>query len=89
MTTQARQDRQPVALHHVHDGPYPRVSNSNPLPIKLIGSLITVAFDHVTLGYTGSDLTSVVYRSGGAGGTIVATLTLGYSDGNLSTIERT
>jgi len=46
------------------------------------------AYDHMTLGYTGSDLTSVTYRSGGAGGTVVATLTLGYSGGNLVTIAR-
>jgi hypothetical protein len=39
--------------------------------------------------YTGSDLTEVVYKSGGAGGTVVATLTLTYDgSGNLLTVTR-
>ena len=58
-------------------------------PVRLLGALIPVDYDHVTLGYTGADLTSVVYRTGGAGGTTVATLTLGYSGGDLVTIGRT
>ena len=46
--------------------------------------------DHVTNSYNGSgQLTSVVYRQGGATGSIVATLTLTYdANSNLSTVSR-
>jgi hypothetical protein len=37
--------------------------------------------DYIALSYTGSNLTGVVYKTGGASGTTVATLTLAY-DGN-------
>jgi hypothetical protein len=39
-------------------------------------------YDDLELSYTGSNLTSVVYKSGGSGGTTVATLTLGYDGSN-------
>lgn len=47
------------------------------------------AHDYISLGYTGSDLTSVVYKTGGSGGTTVATLTLAYSGGNLVSVTKT
>ena len=37
--------------------------------------------DYISMAYTGANVTSVVYRSGGASGIIVTTLTLAY-DGN-------
>jgi hypothetical protein len=39
-------------------------------------------YNYTSLSYTGSNLTSVVYKSGGSGGTTVATLTLGYDGSN-------
>lgn len=53
--------------------PYPSV-----LPVQ---GLEIPVHDYISLSYTGSNLTGVVYKSGGAGGTTVATLTLAY-DGN-------
>jgi len=44
--------------------------------------------DYIELGYTGSNLTSVVYKTGGSGGTTVATLTLGYTDDNLTSVTK-
>jgi hypothetical protein len=44
--------------------------------------------DYVGLTYTGDDLTSVVYKDGGSGGTTVATLTLAYSGGKLQSVTR-
>jgi len=50
-------------------------------------SLATVAglsipeHDYIGLTYSGSDLTGVTYKTGGSGGTTVATLVLAY-DGN-------
>jgi hypothetical protein len=43
-------------------------------------------YDYMSLAYTGDNLTSVVYKTGGSGGTTVATLTLAYSGANLTSI---
>jgi hypothetical protein len=50
-------------------------------PVPITTGLEIPAHDHVDLTYTGSNLTGVVYKQGGSGGTTVATLTLAY-DGN-------
>jgi len=47
--------------------------------------LVDVSYDEIALGYTGSDLTTVTYKKGG---TTVATLTLGYTSGNLTSVVR-
>jgi len=47
----------------------------------LIGLNIPV-HDYLSLSYTGSDLTEVIYKTGGSGGTTVATLTLTYDGSN-------
>jgi len=54
--------------------------------------LVPEEFDYVALGYDGSSrLTSAVYRTGGAGGAIVATLAITYvgSSSRLATVTRT
>ena len=51
----------------------------------ILSSLVPYEYDNLVLGYTGSDLTSVVYKKST---TVVATLTLGYTDGKLTTIAR-
>jgi len=43
-------------------------------------------YDSITLGYTSNVLTSVVYKLSSA---TVATLTLTYTDGNLTGVEKT
>lgn len=46
-------------------------------------------YDYIALGYTGSNLTTVQYYLGGAGGTLVVTLTLAYDgSGNLMSVTR-
>lgn len=45
--------------------------------------------DYIALGYTGDNLTSVVYKIGGASGTTVATLTLAYTGSVLDSITKT
>jgi hypothetical protein len=52
-------------------------------------SLIGGEYDYVELSYTGDDLTGVVYKLGGVSGTVVSTLTLGYSNGNLVSVAKT
>ena len=39
-------------------------------------------YDYISCSYTGSNLTGIVYKTGGSGGTTVATLTLGYDGSN-------
>lgn len=72
----------------------------NPVPVTIaagtaaIGKLGAVpgldipAHDHISLSYTGADLTGVVYKTGGSGGTTVATLTLAYTSGNLTSVTK-
>lgn len=46
-------------------------------------------YDYIALSYTGSNLTGVVYKLGGASGTTVATLALTYDgSNNLLTVTR-
>jgi len=70
-------------------------SATNPLPIsgtissKVAGWDIPL-HDYRALGYTSGNLTSVTYKTGGSGGTTVATLTLGYDgSGNLVSLTKT
>ena len=46
--------------------------------IETIAGLEIPAHDYVGMSYTGTNMTGVVYKTGGAGGTTVATLVLGY-----------
>jgi len=62
------------------------VSKRNPLPTAF--GLGVPEHDHIALAYTDGNLTVVTYRVGGAGGTVVATLTLGYTDGVLTSVTR-
>jgi len=53
-----------------------------------IAGMAIPANDYMALNYTGSNLTSIVYKSGGASGTTVATLTLAYSGSNLVSVTK-
>lgn len=46
------------------------------------GTIVDEVYDYIEMAYTGSNLTTVVYKNGGSGGTTVATLTLGYDGSN-------
>ena len=55
--------------------------------LTYINSLVPAVFDYISLAYTGSNLTTVTYKTGGAGGSTVRTLTLGYDGSdNLITV---
>lgn len=51
-------------------------------PIKTIDGLSIPQHDYVGLTYTGVNLTGVVYKTGGSGGSTVATVALGYDGSN-------
>lgn len=53
-----------------------------------IAGMAIPAHDYISLSYTSGNLTGVVYKSGGASGTTVATLTLAYSGSNLISVTK-
>jgi hypothetical protein len=61
------------------------VGVANPLFVNDVGSFFSGKYDSVTLGYTGANLTSVVYK---LAQTTVATLTLGYEGSTLNSVVK-
>lgn len=61
-----------------------------PWTTKELTGLVPKEFDYVALGYNvNGNITSAVYRTGGAGGTIVATLAITYVGDLIATVTRT
>jgi hypothetical protein len=58
------------------------IKNDSGNPIPTLTGLEIPAHDYIALSYTGANLTGVVYKTGGSGGTTVATLTLAYDGSN-------
>jgi hypothetical protein len=59
----------------------------DPLPISQ--GLLVPPHDYISLSYSAGNLAGVVYKTGGSGGTTVATLTLTYDgSGNLLTVTK-
>lgn len=59
---------------------------------RLPGGFVPSAFDYQSITYVGAttDISTVVYKTGGSGGTTVATLTMGYDGSNrLSSVTKT
>lgn len=57
--------------------------------LPILNEAVKQAWDYVSLSYTGDNLTSVIYKKGGASGTTVCTLTLAYSGSNITSVTRT
>lgn len=64
------------------------VDTGHPLPVTTTEGLTIPTHDYISLGYTGDNMTSVVYKTGGSGGVTVATLTLAYSGSNLISVTK-
>jgi len=65
------------------------IKNDSGNPIPTVEGLSIPEHDYIALSYTGSNLTGVVYKDGGASGTTVATLTLAYDgSGNLTSVTK-
>lgn len=65
------------------------IKNDAGNPIPTITGLEIPAHDYIGMTYTGSNLTGVVYKDGGSGGTTVATLTLAYNvNNNLTSVTK-
>ena len=62
--------------------------------LQVLNSLIPEAYDYITLTYVSSgngvgEIETVVYKTGGSGGSTVATLTLAYNgDDKLSSVTK-
>ena len=71
-------------------GPYiADVTPDNALQVTNIAGLITEAYDFIDVDYTSGNPTLITYKSGGAGGTTVATLTITYTaDGCVDTVTK-
>jgi hypothetical protein len=69
--TEAKQDAQLAKMPDLVSGSVPVVTG-----------LEIPEHDHISLSYTSGNLTGVTYRTGGSGGTVVATLTLAYDGSN-------
>jgi len=54
-----------------------------------IAGLTPTAYDYISLSYTGDNLTGVVFKSGGSGGTTIATLNLAYTGSRLDSVTKT
>lgn len=56
--------------------------------VNVASSLVPTAYDYISLGYTGSNLTTVIFKTGGSGGSTVATLTLAYTGSRLDSVTK-
>ena len=65
-----------------------RVDGSGNIGVIGLTALVPFEFDYISLSYTGLNPTTIIYKSGGALGTIVATLTIVYSGDNIVSITR-
>jgi hypothetical protein len=66
-------------------------ANSNPLPVKVLNQIVTEVYDYLAITYIGAtdDIDTVTYKTGGAGGTTVAVLTMAYDgSGRLDEVTR-
>lgn len=64
------------------------VNSNNRLTTLNMGQLVPEEYDYIDFNYTDDDLTEIIYKTGGAGGSTVATLTIAYSGGKLNTITK-
>jgi hypothetical protein len=59
-----------------------KVSTISGIPLSVAEGLSIPAHNYIALSYTSSNLTGIVYKTGGASGTTVATLVLAYDGSN-------
>lgn len=56
--------------------------NSGTKPVFTMADFNTPPHDYVSCSYTGSNLTQLVYKTGGASGDVVSTITVTYNANN-------
>lgn len=66
-----------------------KISTITGKPLDTVAGLCVPQHDYISLAYSGGNITGVVYKNGGAGGTTVATLALTYDgSSNLLTVTK-
>lgn len=82
-------DRTPALGRAAASASVPQVlATEDAATLASIAGLAIPAHDYVGLTYTGDNLTGVVYKTGGSGGTTVGTLTLAYSGAVLTSVTK-
>jgi len=54
-----------------------------------IAGFTPTVYDYISLTYTGDNLTGVVFKTGGSGGSTISTLTLAYTGAVLDSVTKT
>ena len=78
----------PVAVETISGVDYQKFIQVDSNGNNLAAGLVPEVYDYIALGYTGDNLTSVTYKTGGSSGTTVATLTLAYTGTQLDSITK-
>jgi hypothetical protein len=85
-------DANPIVLHAKRDADseiaHPVLVGTNG-ELLVAEGLIPTTYDYISLTYSGSNITTAVYKVGGSGGTTVASLALTYSGNNITSVTRT
>lgn len=64
--------------------------NADGLVVVDGSAIIPFSYDYIDCSYTGSNMTGVVFKTGGSGGSTVATLAITYDgNDNIDTVTRT
>jgi hypothetical protein len=68
---------------------YTHVSQTEPLPANIYGNiLIPKKYDYIGFAYPAGDTEVLTFKTGGAGGTTIATLTIVYTDATKENVEK-
>lgn len=57
--------------------------------LEALNSLVPDSYDYISLAYTGDNLTTVLFKTGGSGGSTISTLTLAYTGSQLDSVTKT
>ncbi len=57
--------------------------------LQALNSLAPATYDYIALGYTGANLTTVTFKTGGSGGTTISGLDLAYTGSVLDSVTKT
>ena len=57
--------------------------------LDILNSLVPSLYDFISFSYDGDNVTGIVFKSGGSGGTTISTLTLAYSGSNIVSVTKT
>jgi len=77
-----------VTISGVTIGAEVEVTNDSGSPLPVVQGLSIPEHDHIALTYSGSALTGVEYKTGGAEGVTVASLVLAYSGATLLSVTK-